>query len=470
MESSHLILVLRTLSKKEERDLRKWLCSPVHNQREDVAQLFEYLMAGRHLWEEKFLRKERGFSRLFPDEPYDDAKLRQSMHFLLKAVEEFLIYQEQRGDEVRARMALSSVYRKRKLDRAFRKAIKGVETLQEKAPYRNEQFLRNEYLLQIEKYQFQEGKKRTTEMNLQEVSDALDTTFIADKLRQTCLMLAHQAVYKAEYRIGLLDEVLDYVGQNQLENVPAIAAYYFVYRSITDREHSGAYFEKLKELIKYKGDLFPHHELRDIYLMAINYCVSRINAGDSGMRVELFELYRNGIEDETLIENNALSHFTFRNIVNLGTALKEFDWVNRFISGYQQYLSDKYRETFVQFSKAKLHFTKREYDQAMQLLAQSDFDDILTNLYGKSMLIIMYYEQDELDALESLLDSMRTYMRRKQVMGSYKAIYTNLIKYSRKLIRINPFDHEQVSKLHQEIQSANPLPEKQWFVEQLEKL
>lgn len=470
MQNSHLTLVLQTLSKKEERELRKWLCSPVHNQREDVVALFEYLMTDRHLYEGKFLRKERVFSRIFPKEPFDDAKIRQSMHFLLKEVEEFLIYKEQRGDEVRARMALSSVYRKRKLDRAFRKAVRGVETLQERAPYRNEQFLRNEYLLQIEKYQFQEGKKRTTEMNLQEVSDALDTTFIADKLRQTCLMLSHQAVYKAEYQIGLLDEVLAYVEQNQLEDTPAIAAYYFVYRSLTDQEHSSVYFEKLKSLIGDKGGLFPHHELRDIYLMAINYCVSRYNAGDNSMPVELFKLYRDGIENKTLIENNALSHFTFRNIVNLGTALKEFDWVNGFINDYQQYLSEKYRETFVQFSKAKLHFTKREYDKAMQLLAQSDFDDILTNLYGKSMLIIMYYEQDELDALESLLESMRTYMRRKQVMGSYKAIYTNLIKYSRKLIRINPFDQAQVAKLRQEVETAKPLPEKEWFLEQLEKL
>jgi hypothetical protein len=82
----------------------------------------------------------------------------------------------------------------------------------------------------------------------------------------------------------------------------------------------------------------------------------------------------------------------------------------------------------------------------------------------------MYYEQDEFDALESLLESMRTYMRRKQVMGSYKAIYTNLIKYSRKLIRINPYDQQQVTKLRQEVETAKPLPEKEWFLEQLDKL
>lgn len=469
MENSHLIVVLRTFSKKEARDLRKWLNSPAHNQREDVIQLFEYLMAGTHLEEEKFLQKERVFSKLFPDEPYDDAKLRQSMHFLLKSVEEFLIYQELHEDEVRSRMALSSVYRKRKLDKAFQKAIKSVETLQENAPYRDEQYLRNEYLLQLEKYTFQEGKKRTVKMNLQEMSDALDLTFLADKLRQSCLMLAHQAVYKAQYNIGFLEEVLQFVERGDFLKHPAIAIYYYGYKSISDKSGQ-EYFHHLRQEIQKHKDSFPHSELRDIYLMAINYCVAQINAGHADMRKELFELYRNGIETQVLIENNELSRFTFRNIINLGTALKEFNWINTFIKEYQHYLALQHRQNFVQFSLAKLHFAKREYKLAMRLLAQSDFDDILTNLYSKSMLIIMYFEEEEIDALESLLESMRTYMRRKEVLGSHKAIYSNLIKYTKKLIRINPYDKDEKEKLAVEIQRTSPLPEKDWFLKQLEKI
>ncbi len=470
MENSHLTAVLRTFSKKEARDLRKWLNSPAHNQREDVTQLFEYLMAGAHLEEDKFLQKERVFSKLFPDEAYDDAKLRQSMHFLLKSVEEFLIYQELHEDEARSRMALASVYRKRKLDKAFQKTIKSVETLQEAAPYRNEQFLRNEYLLQLEKYNFQEGKKRTIEMNLQEVSDALDTTFLADKLRQSCLMLAHQAVYNAQYNIGLLDEVLRFVEGGAYLQHPAIAIYYYGYKAVTD-ESGQLYFQHLRREIQKNKDLFPHSELRDIYLMAINYSIRQVNKmGKEHYLRELFELYRNGIENKILIEHNELSRFTFRNTINTGISLKEFDWINNFIDEYQVYLPAQHRENLVQFSRARLHFAKKEYKKAMRLLAQSDFDDILTNLYSKSMLIMMYYEEDELDALESLIESMRTYMRRKEVMGSYKNIYSNLIKYTKKLIRINPYDKEEKDRLALEIQGTSPLPEKEWFLKQLEKI
>ncbi|MCB0560122.1 MAG: hypothetical protein H6573_01230 [Lewinellaceae bacterium] len=469
MENSHLVAIMRTFSAKEVRSLRKWLGSPVHNQRDDVVQLFEYLMAGAHLTEEKFLEKERVFSKVFNGEPFDDAKLRQSMHFLLKAIEEFLIYEELRGDEVRSRMALSSVYRKRKLDKAFQKTINSVETLQEKAPYRDEHYLRNEYLLQLEKYTFQEGKKRTAEMNLQEVSDALDTTFLADKLRQSCLMIAHQAVYKASYNIGLLEEVLEHVKRPELMKHPAIAIYYNGYMAFT-HEGNSDYFQALRQEIQNNLHLFSHSEIRDIFLMAINYCIRKMNVGEATFVREAFELYRSGIEEGILIENGLVSRFTFLNVIRIALRLGEFNWVESFIPDYKQYLAPKFRDTIVHYSKAKLLFEKKDYAAAMELLAHVDYDDVLLTLNARLMLIKIFYETDEYDALDSLLESMRTYIHRKDLTSSYKSNYQNIIRYTKKLVRINPYDGSQKSKLKTEIIAANPLTEKSWLLEHLEKL
>ncbi|MCB9286308.1 MAG: hypothetical protein H6560_03245 [Lewinellaceae bacterium] len=460
---------MRTFSAKEVRSLRKWLNSPVHNQREDVVLLFEYLAAGAHLVEEKFLRKERVFSRIFNGEPFDDAKLRQTMHFLHKAIEEFLIYEELRGDEVRSRMALSSVYRKRKLDKAFQKTIKSVETLQEDAPYRDEHYLRNEYLLQLEKYTFQEGKKRTTEMNLQEVSDALDTTFLADKLRQSCLMLFHQAVYKADYRIGMLDEVLQYIEKKQLLKTPAISVYYYIYKSITEKE-AQPYFVRLRSEIELKRSFFPPHEIRDIYLMIINYCIRRMNSGEASYVREAFELYRTGIEEGILLENNTISRFTFLNVIRIALRLGEFGWVESFIPNYKKFLFPKFRDTIVHYSKAKLLFEKKDYAAAMDLLTHIDYDDVLLTLNARLMLIKIFYETDEYDALESLLESMRTYIHRKDLTSAYKSNYQNIIRYTKKLVRVNPYDDSQKTKLKTEIIAANPLTEKSWLLEHLENL
>ena len=43
MQKSVLAEIIRSLSKKETRDIAKWLQSPAHNQRQDVVRLFDYM-------------------------------------------------------------------------------------------------------------------------------------------------------------------------------------------------------------------------------------------------------------------------------------------------------------------------------------------------------------------------------------------------------------------------------------------
>ncbi|MFN7116562.1 MAG: hypothetical protein ACK4TA_07150 [Saprospiraceae bacterium] len=469
MQNSHLIVVLKTFSKKELRDLEKWLESPSHNQRQDVLSLFQYLATNDALDSEKHLKKEKIYGKIFPREPFDDAKLRQTIHFLFKAVEEFLIYQKMQEDVTQSQLTLASIYRQRKLDKAFKKSVRIVEELQTKLPYRNQQYLHSEYLLQQEKYLFLEGKERTIKMNLQEVSDALDASFIADKLRQSCNMLAHQMLYKASYNMGLLEAVLHYIEDNQLTDNPAIGFYYYIYKTLTE-EDNATHFEALNEQIQVASHLFPQEEMRGIYLHAINYCIVRLNSGQEAYFRKAFELYKKGIEEKILLTNNTIDPYLFRNVTAVGLKLKEFTWVDFFIHNYKDYLVEEHRENFFKFNLARLRVEQNNYDSAIQLLAATDFDDVLIHLSAKTMLLKIYYELEEIDALESLLESMRTYLNRKELVGSYRPIYQNIIRYTKKLVRLNPYDKARKEKLRQEILNVNPLPERPWLLKQLDKI
>jgi hypothetical protein len=469
MENSHLIAVLKTLDKKEVKEFRKWLESPCHNQRQDVVDLFDYLTTNNHLGEEKFLKKERVYKKVFRAEPYDDAKLRQTMHFLSRNLEDFLTYQEIQEDKTYTNLALIAVYRKRNLEKALLKVIHQTEKQMEESPYHDARRLRHEYLLQMEKYDFLSQKKRTVELNLQQVSDVLDTVYLSDKLRQCCILQSHQTVYKAEYQIALLPEVLAYVEEKALHEIPAIGVYYYIYKAQTDKSNP-EHFQKLKTLITKNEDGFPQSEMRNIYLFAINYCLRMANMGDQKYLRELFELYKRGAETMTLIENGALSQFTFKNTVTAGVTLKEFAWVRGFIENYQQYIDPQIRESFVHFSLARLHFEMGDYHAAQRMLIHFEHDDILTNLHAKSMLIRIYYEDGEFDALESLLESMRSYVARKKVIGYHRNIYSNLIRYTRRLVRVKPYDERQKEKLRKEIEGAQPLTEKKWLLEQLDAM
>ena len=81
----------------------------------------------------------------------------------------------------------------------------------------------------------------------------------------------------------------------------------------------------------------------------------------------------------------------------------------------------------------------------------------------------MYYELDEFDALESLLESMRNYIRRKKVMGYHKSNFMNITKLTKKLIKVNPYSPQQLTTLKSEITETNPITtsDKEWLLEKI---
>lgn len=468
MKKSRLIHIFRTFNKKEIRLLRKWIESPAHNQREDVLSLFEYLVKNDRYTTDKYVQKEKVFGKVYAGETYNDAKMRQVIFFLLKVIEEFLIYQEVFSNEVDNKITLARVYRKRKLDNPFEKTIANAVKYQEQQPYRNEYFYRNQYVIEQEKYLFLEKQpKRNILMNLQEVSDTLDTTYIADKLRQSCLMIAHQRAFKVDYEMKFIEEVLKYVEDQKLhEKIPAIAIYYWIYKLSIGED----IYEYLKKEIVSNTQYFPHSENRDIYLMAINYCIKKINTGNSKFIRESFELYKLGFEKEVLIENNRISRWTFYNVFINAIKVQEFDWAENFIEKFQKYVDEKYRQGFVYHALARLNFERKNYNKTIELLQEAEFDDIIMSLGARTMQLQIYFETDEFDLLDALLDSTRTYLQRKEVIGYHKATFKNLLRYTRKLVKVNHYDREEKEKLRVEIQEANPLTEKAWLLAQLDKM
>jgi len=472
MNNSRLIEILRVFNKREIRNLRKWIISPIGNQREDVILLFECLLKDERYQMNNSLSKTDIFDQVYNNVLYDDAKMRQLVFFGMKTLEEYVIYQELRKDEIKARIALADFYRERKLDKIYQKNFKILRKLHEDHPYRNCDFLKNEYLIQEEEYISSSRSKRSISLNLQEVSDSLHQTFIAEKLRQSYLMLAHQSVYQTDYKIGLIDEILKEVGQNEvLLNTPAIALYYYGYKSNTEKENT-THFKNLKKNIFKHGHLFPKGELRDISMMAINYCIGQMNRGKDKFIREAFELYQQGFKNGIFLYNNFVSPWTFHNVVVAGLKLKDFPSVQNFINDNQIYLEDKYRESFVNYSFALFYYEKGDYSKAMNYLLHYEHDEMLINLRVKIMLLKIYYQQDEINALESLLGSMRTYLSRKKIMGYHKEGVKNIIRLTKKLLKVKPYDKVQKEKLETLIKEANPLTtsDRNWLLTQLENV
>lgn len=468
MQKSVLTEIIRSLEKKEIRELNKWLQSPAHNQRQDVVKLFDFLVKNLPNGDEG-TEKQRAWKAVFASQPYDDAYMRQVMYFLLKAIEEYLVFVNIENDRVLYQLSLSRIYRERKLEKAYRQAYRiGRESL-EKQPLRDNYYLRNKFLFEQDYGQLTYVAQNVS-ANLQETADALEKWFLAEKLHISYAMLAHRSVYKtANYYDGMLDEVLEHCQKENLLEESAISVYYYAYKTFTNPSEE-SYFERLEYLIHNEREKFQHSEVRTLYLAALNYCVPKINQGRQDYYRKAFELYKKGVETGILMENGELSRYTFLNTVSSALKVLEYDWAETFIHQFQHYLEEKHRHGAVNFSLSRLFFEKGDYRKAQHFLTQFEYDDMLQNIVAKTMLLKIYFEGDDFDAFESLLESLRTYLQRKADLdATRKASYKNMISLMKKLLQLNIFSKSQKDSFRELVLSTNPLAERDWLLKQLER-
>lgn len=464
MLRNQVFFLLKTLNVKEVREMKKFLKSPFFNQRKDVTIVFDFLM-GKIQKGKAIPAKDRIFSKVYPDKKFDAQVFRQLMSWLQQLVEKYLAYQVMMKDELSVKLKLATVFRERELPRHNQKIIKSVESQLEKTKYRNADFYQHSFALEQEKY-LSASIKRMTARNFHSLSEDLNIAFIIQKLQQACRLVAHQAVYNFDLELGLLPEVLEYIQKNRLENNPTIAAYQYCYFALIYPERID-YFSKFKKILFENTEKFPAPELRDLYLLAINFCIRRLNKGYREFAQEGLNLYQKGIEIKVLFINGILSRFTFQNIVAMGLKVKELDWVEQFILSYHQSLEIGYQESTYALNMALLEYNRKNLDAVLPLLQRADYKDLLMNLSAKTLAAKVYYELDEDLLLDAHLHTMQIYIRRKKVIGYHRENYLNFIRYLKKMVAARNSLKPEIESILNAVQKEKVLTQKEWFLEKL---
>ncbi len=465
MRDSKLLALLDDFTTKELREAQNFVESPFFNKREDLIVLYDYLrecLSVLHL----IPNKQQAYQKLYPGDDYDDHRMRMAMSLLYKLLEKYLVCQELLNDELQVKTRLVRTYRKRQLDKHFEAAKKDAQASLHKYPFRDTSFYESSYAIQQEAFHQVASRKRISEFNLQNLANDLDINYIANKLKQVCVLISHQTVYRTQYNFGLLEPLLQYIEQDHLMEVPVIAIYYHCYCALTREEH-GLHFSTFRQLITQHRQQFPQEEMRDLFLLGINFCLRDYNAGNRSYLKDLFELYQEGLDQEYLLTNGVLSRFTYRNIVTLGLIQKEYDWVARFLHDYQSMLEKAYQESMYSFCLARLEYSRGNYGEALQLLQKSEYEDLLLNLSAKTVVLKIYFTTQEFDALEAHLEAMNTFIRRKKVMGYHRENYRQLIRLTKKLLELPPYDQEGKESLRKRIVETKSVAEREWLLEQL---
>lgn len=461
MQKSVLFDLLKTLTTREKNAFLRFVQSPWLAARPETVRLAGYLLqtdGGRERFD-----KAAAFPLIFSDgRPYDDGRMRKTMEYLLRLLEQFLVTEQRDREDFDFRLRLAALFIERKQEKLFRRLAETPLPFppEEKdwAAEHFEQAARWHQLL----YNHRSATRREHDPLLYErVIYYQNVSLLADRLRSACIFRTNQkekAVLPDDSLLGWAESMAAVYA-----DLPLLNTLFAALNSLRQPAEP-AHFETFRDGLLQHPQCFSFADRRDLLVLAINYCSKRYNDGDRSRLDAQLDLYEHGLREGLLLENGWVTGYTFTNIATLALIARRFERLSQLLHDYGGKIAPRDRRDAVAFNEARLHHALREYGPALLLLQQSVFDDLLLNLSAKTVQAKCFYELQEYDLLDAHLEALRKFIRRHKEVGYYGERYLNFITALRRVVKADP---AEAAVLRNEIAAMPVLAEKEWLMDQV---
>ena len=473
MRDSKLVELLRTLTTRQRTRFGEYVHSPFFNKHEQVRALCDYLLKQAPEFEdEQKLDKHTVFKAIYPQKQLDEDFLYNLLSKLLHLLYDFLAQlQTEQKPQQRQRLLLAEL-RQRKLGKHYQSALRKYQALasQEEDGL---QEVWEEYALanELDRY-FIAQAQPVYDPALQQKSDALDHFFALEKLRIACDMANRNIVVKANYQCRWLDQVLQQVQIHQkFKSEALVQAYWLALQTLRQANQENFYLQ-LRSLLAETFNPLPKQDRINLYNYGLNYCVRKINEGQTNYYQEAFELYQELLKDKLLYVDDCLPAWEYKNIVTAALRTGRYDWAEDFIEAYREDLPLEHRDNAYTYNRASFYYAKGLYTQALQTLHEVQFLDTTYHLGAKIIQVKSYYELHEAEALQALIDAFSMYLHRNRHISDYrKEANFNFLKITKKLFRLK-VERDLLKKeryldklliFERELAALSPLANRDWL-------
>ncbi|HEY0262446.1 MAG TPA: hypothetical protein VGB95_05430, partial [Chitinophagales bacterium] len=359
-------------------------------------------------------------------------------------------------------------YRKRNLEKQFLTTYAETEKFFLNEASLNAELYFHQLQLHLEFYNHSIVNRKAVNDDLIRLSEDLDAFYIIQKLKQACTILSYQNIFQFDHKPELMNEILVMAERkNNLKN-PLVKLLYFNYQCLNEPQNEAHFTELKKALLHETAKRIELRELRDIYTLAINYCIKRLNTGSHNYFQEVFDIYKAGLSIRVFEENGKLSPFTYKNISAIAIGLKEYDWVKSFVEEYKSHLDKELQDGFYAYCLARYYFAIADYERVSDLLHEVEIKEQFTDLDARVLLIKTYYELDEMNLLDYSINNLKQQLKRKKLQTYHGTVYSNFAKMVSRITHLRPYDKKAKQTLREKLADTKAIAEKEWLLAKMQ--
>lgn len=495
LNDSKLFLLLKALSPKEIKHLEWWLSSPLHNNSQEVTNLYRNIIRTHRNLDKPInkltLLNYTGITQTNDKRdklsPKEDALLRQVIFKLTSQIQDFLVWQKSKADKPATRRLLMDIFLERQLYKLVSSTLLRSKKEIETSAYRNIDYCENTF--KITEMEFYMGiilSNRSSKVDVQQVIKTLRRACISKLLRYYCAAKNVETILKIKYDYPLINPIMAHLEDHPDKNIPIIQMYYTLIRLIDEGEEK--YYFELKEYLFNNIAAFDLTEIRQFLGFMLNYCIHKAKEESIHFVQEEHDIYDRGLKIGCWSAGIYFSPHQFINIVLNALKLDKTNWARDFIDNHNEKLSPDTKKDILNYCYALVYFKIKELEEAHKCLTKIKTpEDFIYHLRFKVLLIKIYYELQELNvdnadthSINYELEAIRHYIvstRNKKMSESMRQWYNNFVNIfksildrHKKLIYEEEVSIKNIDKLKEKLHNTSPIVERPWLEEKIEEL
>lgn len=435
-----------SMNRFDQKAFEEYLLSPYHNRRKDLVKLFHKLKTEPH----------KGLSL------NSDALSRSELTRLL---ENFFADRYTAKQPYAVPLAKLQSLAERDCEKSWHYTY---HELFRDTPYRDAEYHLAAFKAGEHAISYLAGKQsRKREMEYDELFRNLDAYYLSKKLQLACEVVNRQSLMTKGAEPTFIRPLL--IQAQPLSGIPAVRMYGHILLMLIEPADE-THFRNARKEVDESGNLFPHSELAACIVYLKNYCIRKMNSGNTVYAQILFDIYTSYLSSQKLIRIGYLSQFEFKNIVSLALRLKQYDWCRNFIRKYSYHLHPGEKRNAVTYNTAYLHFMTGNFRLAIRMLREVEFTDVVYQLDARVILLKCYYELNDMDAFFYHASAFRLFLLRNRYISDFqKKLNRNLIRYLTRMVR-DQYSAVKVTRLKAEIAMVTDVADVKWLQEKVEEL
>jgi hypothetical protein len=432
--NDRLIETLKTFSKSDVKNFRKFLRSSFLNPYPKSILLFDALMGFYPEFDTSGLNRIEIFRKMKTPGVYNDSTMRDLISKLKYLLDKYMAYLSFEDNEFDYLAQLRHQMHLRKLYNHIDRNIAETEKTLMLSTGADSDYFYKKFKVETEKFNnYVINKKINNRQNLNDSVTSLNNAaknqlamFILETIKHNDNILKITKRQEVTGSRNIIPELLKPIEMKKIivtlkkyevDLSHIFQIYYYLYMLFSSRD-SEKYFHLYKESIIKNSEKMDIDELHFLYGRLIDFCVNKCNEGKTGYYTELFNAYGIMLEKKyyTNKSNKYIAQDLFRNIFQTAIRTNNLKWAEDFINRYRKELHPQNRDNMYYYCYSYIYFETGILDKSLEFILKIKQDYFALKIDIKILLLKIYFELGHYEQIYNQLDSFKHFITNHELV------------------------------------------------------